>query len=246
MILLLPAAGSATRLPALQGRSKEALTIAPGRRAADALLDAAAHAGAERAVWLLRSGKADIRKAYGDQHASLPLDYCTLPATPSTLHTLRAALTSAAVPLDTPRIGLGFPDIQFRDANAFSHLEHALKQRDADLALGCFHTDRPDKVDVVEQDSAGRVTRVHIKSADAPGSQAWILALWRPRFTRFLCDQPEPEAAVDRTSERYIGHEIQAAIDAGLHITAVHFDSPLLDLGTPEDLARVEHFWLDA
>lgn len=243
MILLLPAAGRATRLPSLQGCSKEALSIAPGRRAADALLDCAAEAGAEKALWLVRTGKHDIEAHYGTRFNGLPLAYHCQPATPSTLHTLRHALDSPALDLGAHRLALGFPDIQFRDTNAFVRLNRRLDQHDADIALGCFQTDRPDKVDVVERDADGSVARLHVKSPDAPGTDAWILAVWRPRFTAFLCAQPLAPDADTRADERYIGHEIQAAIDAGLRVVAECFASPLLDLGTPEDLARAEAFW---
>ncbi len=243
MILLLPAAGRATRLPELNGQSKEALAIVPGRHAADALLEAAERAGASRACWLLRAGKEDITSCYGSRFGRMPLTYYCLPDTPSTLHTLRRALDTPELALGTETVALGFPDIQFRAPQAFDALAAALDVEDADLALGCFETDRADKVDVIERAGNTRVTGVHIKSVDAPGNTAWVLALWRPSFSAFLSAQPWPAAPQTRATERYIGHEIQAAIDVGMHVTSVVFEGGLLDLGTPEDLARAADFW---
>ncbi|MEM9602258.1 MAG: hypothetical protein AAGA11_05305 [Pseudomonadota bacterium] len=243
MILLLPAAGHATRLPALGGRSKACMPIAPDRAAADALLDAAVAADTAHALWLIRDAGEDIRRHYGDAYNGLPLHYHTLPATGSTLDTLRRALAAPTLALDRGTLALGFPDMQFRDASALAALHTHHHRSGADLSLGCFETDRPDKVDVVVTDARGRVARIDIKSTSPGGTHGWILAVWQPRFTRFLLAQPPPAPPTHRAAERYLGHEIQAAIAAGLAVDAVHFDTPLLDLGTPEDLARAATFW---
>ncbi|MEM7379172.1 MAG: hypothetical protein AAF460_16920 [Pseudomonadota bacterium] len=245
MMLLLPAAGRATRLPALAGRSKACMPIGPGRAAADALLDTAATAGAERAIWLIRRAGHDIRTHYGAVHRGMPLHYHTLPDTGSTLETLQRALASPALGLDRTTLALGFPDMQFRWPTALTEVHAHHLDTGADLTLGCFETDRPDKVDMVAMDPTGPVQRLDIKSPTPAGTHAWILAVWQPRFTRFLLDRPPPPPHAERAAERYIGHEIQAAIVAGLRVNAVRFDTPLLDLGTPEDLARATAFWAD-
>lgn len=245
MILLLPAAGNATRLPALAGRSKACMPIRPGRAAADALLRAGEMAAAREAIWLTREGTSDIRDYYGAAFGALPLRYHPLSPTSSTLETVRLAIADQSLQLDNAILALGFPDMQFRELDALQVMHTTLATSDADLVLGCFKTDRPEKVDTVSVDRSGRVLSIQIKSARPGSDYAWILAAWRPRFTNFLNRRPWPEARHSRENEHYLGHEIQAAIAAGFAVTAVRFDSPLLDIGTPEDLGRAPAFWAD-
>ena len=219
------------------------MPIAPGRAAADALLSAAERAGANRAIWLTRTGARDIETHYGPQFGQLPLHYHAVPPTNSTLETVHHGLAAPELALNNTTVALGFPDMQFREPDALNRLREELDDTGADVVLGCFVTDRPDKVDTVDIDAKGLVREIRIKSSDPASNYAWILALWRPTFTRFLANRPLPAAPAQREQERYIGHELQAALAAGFTIRAVEFDSPLLDIGTPDDLARASTFW---
>lgn len=240
MIGLFPAAGRATRLGLPPGQSKEVLPIAPGRRAADCLLRAYARAGLDAAVVLTRADKADILAHYrAEPIAGLPIRQQLVGDTPSTLHTLHAAL--AHIPREA--VALGFPDIQFNAPDAFVALRQTLEAGSAEIVLGLFATDRPDKVDMVDVDASGSVREIVIKPAETALQHSWVLAVWRPRFSQWLRDNL---ARLERehSGELYVGHALQSVIAEGWTVQAVRFEGArLLDIGTPEDLERAGSFF---
>jgi glucose-1-phosphate thymidylyltransferase len=137
-------------------------------------------------------------------------------------------------------VALGFPDIIFQSEEAFMRVLAKLTASDADVVLGLFPTDRPEKVDMVGLDDDSRVLHLAIKPRQTHLRYTWGLAVWKPTFTHFL---HEHLIAVKTTAkvrpELFVGDVIQAAIDDGLRVEAVHVaDTPYLDIGTPEDLVR--------
>ena len=50
-------------------------------------------------------------------------------------------------------VALGFPDILFSPDNAFTQLINQLRSRNADVVLGLFPADKPEKTDMVEIDT---------------------------------------------------------------------------------------------
>ena len=240
MIGLFPAAGRATRLGLPADRSKEVLEIAPGRRAADCLLEAWARARLSAAVVLHRREKTDIEAHYrAHPIEGLPIRYHAVDPTPSTLHTLAEALK--VIPRES--VALGFPDIQFNAPDAFVELRRTLESGTADIVLGCFPADRPDKVDMVHIAADGAVDDIVIKPAQTPLSHSWVLAVWRPRFSAWLQENLDALQA-QHSGELYVGHALQALMAQGWQIDAVRFDQArLLDIGTPEDLERAAGFF---
>lgn len=240
MIGLFPAAGRATRLGLPKGQSKEVLEIAPGRRAGDCLLQAYAAAQLDAAVVLHRQVKTDIAEHYKAHPVEgLPIRYHMVQPTPSTLHTLGAALDH--IPREA--VALGFPDIQFNVPDAFVQLRRALENSTAEIVLGLFDTDRPDKVDMVETDDNGFVREIFIKPKQTTLTRSWVVAVWRPRFTAWL---RENLAQLEKShpEELYVGHALQAVMAEGWEIQSLYFEnSKLLDIGTPEDLQRAANFF---
>ncbi len=253
MIGLVPAAGGAARLGALPC-SKEIFPLGIGpdgrtRPVCEHLLDAYLDAGVERAFVLLRKGKWDIPQLLGrgrrSMDAELRLAYLALDPTASVPETL-----DAAYPFVTgARVALGFPDILFEPRDAFRSLVERQEESGADLVLGLFPADRPDKADMVELDDDGRVRRLIIKQPDADLRFTWSIALWTPAFSRYLHDFVARQAkAVPLGGSRggstagdeiHVGDVIQAAVDEGWAVEAVpHPEGSYLDVGTPEDLVR--------
>lgn len=239
MIGLFPAAGRATRLGLPEGQSKEVLEISPGRRAGDCLLQAYVTAGLEAVAVIHREAKRDIEAHYNTHPITgLPLRYHKVQATPSTLHTLCAALRH----LPHQDIALGFPDIQFNAADAFVQLKHTLDHSSAEVVLGLFDTDRPDKVDMVRYDNSGAVREIVIKPEQTELTRSWVLAVWRPRFSAWLLDNLE-KLAQSQQGELYVGHAFQAVIAKGWKVQCLNFEgAQILDIGTPEDLKRAATF----
>ncbi len=240
MIGLFPAAGRATRLGLPQGQSKEVLEISPGRHAGDCLLNAFAEANLDAAVVLHRQAKADIAEHYNaNPIAGLPIRYHLVQPTPSTLHTLCAALNH--IPRET--VALGFPDIQFSAPDAFVELRHELESSTADIVLGLFDADRPEKVDMVDCDEDGAVREIVIKPLHTDLSRSWVLAVWKPRFTSWLQKNLQ-HLEQSHEGELYVGHALQAVMAEGWEIQSLYFDNArLLDIGTPNDLLRAAHFF---
>jgi glucose-1-phosphate thymidylyltransferase len=71
-----------------------------------------------------------------------------------------------------------------------------------------------------------------------------MLAAWAPRFTSFLHDWLQARSAGSAVlsgtpTELYLGHVMQAGIEAGLSIEVETFQSgSFIDVGTPAGFAR--------
>lgn len=81
-------------------------------------------------------------------------------------------------------------------------------------------------------------------------THTWIIAVWTPSFTNFLhkCleENPDTQQSLDR-KELYIGDVFRETMKEGLKSAYVEYDEGVfIDIGTPEDLAKVNSLeWLD-
>ncbi|MCP3959932.1 MAG: dTDP-glucose pyrophosphorylase [bacterium] len=240
---LIPAAGRADRLGPLPC-SKEILPLGfstgedgePRPRAVCSyLLESFASSGVGRAFVLLRQGKWDIPALLGSgADHGLPLAYLALEPTASVPETLDRAYPFIA----ESTVALGFPDILFQPGDAYAALLAERARGGAEVVLGAFPTDQSWKADMVELDEADRVRRIVIKQRDTGLRFTWSIAVWGPRFSRYLHDYVGA-AISEEGQEIYVGDVIQAAIDDRLAVAAVRFpEGSFLDVGTPEDLRR--------
>lgn len=244
---VIPAAGSASRL----GRrrpSKEVWPIptregAPPRLACQDLLDSLRLAGVERAWVLLRPGKWDIPQVLGDgSDFGLELAYRVVGPTRGTPFTLAAAQPFLRQEL----VALGFPDILVQPRDLLARLVAHRERSQAEVALLLVPCDRPQASDLVELDRRGRVHRIEVKPAETSLRWTWAFALWTPRFLNFLVHWArtfEPrKARLGR--EPYVGDVFRAALEHGFEIHGLPApDARILDIGTPETLARAPSFW---
>jgi len=244
VIGLIPAGGRATRLAPLPC-SKEVYPI--GFRPVDEehgvrpkavchyLLEKMRLAGITKAYVILREGKWDIPTYLRD----------------GTLFDMHLAYLMMGVPFGTPYtldqgypfvrdalVAFGFPDILFQPDDAFVRLLARQTTSTAEVFLGLFPADRPEKMDMVDVDSDNRVRQIVIKPRQTHLHYTWCVAVWTPVFTQFLHEymaaRKEPAAA---QPELFVGDVFQAAIHAGMRVEGVPVsDSPFLDIGTPEDL----------
>ena len=259
---IVPAAGRGTRLTGRWG-SKEILPVGfdevdgirRPRPIATYLLEAMALAGVARAWIVLRPGKEDVPATLGEGGGRVPpLSYLTIEPTSSVPETVDGVLPAVG----GAEVVFGFPDILFEPRDLLARLVEHRRATGADLALGLFPTDRPEKADLVELDPAGRIRRVLVKPGAAAGGLrlTWILAAWTPVFSRFLhgfLDRRralvhDPGSDTDRAHELYMSDVIQAGVAAELRVEVLSFPASFyLDVGTPDDLARAlgrhEHCW---
>jgi glucose-1-phosphate thymidylyltransferase len=241
LVGLVPCAGRAARLGVLPC-SKELLPVRhpdrPGAAPApvcENLLGQMRRAGIQRVWIVLRDGKEDVQGALGDgSRLGLDLAYLKLVESGSVPETLDRAYRQVR----GARVAVGFPDVIATPADALARLAAHHAATGADLALGLFPTDRPDKADMVEVDAAGNVVRIEIKPPRSALRWTWLLAVWSPAVTEllhaFVADPPPTPGR-----EPYLSDFVLSVLGAGLTVATVAFpEGSHLDIGTPEDLAR--------
>lgn len=246
---LVPAGGMATRIAPLPcskeiyplGFTSDAGGRPHSRVAAHCLLEGLCRAGATKAYIVLRPGKWDIPAYLGDgNRIGLPLAYLLMNAPWGVPYTADQAFPFVQQAL----VMFGFADVLFKPDDTFVRLRDHLTATDADIVLGLFPAQPPYECDMVAMDDAGRVQRILVKPGQTELHYTWIMAVWTPLFTQFLHDQVtamDPEEFHNGTrGELFMGHVIQAAIDAKLRVEAVRFpDNSYTDIGTPDGLNAV-------
>lgn len=245
---VIPGGGSGQRMAPLPC-SKELLPLGfrsteqgPRPRViASYLLEALREAGAEQVYWLIDRSKTDIVSYFGDgAELGLQLAYAPTWASPSVVHTLDGARGF----LRDAHVLFGFPDIVFEPAHALRALRERLLRSGADVVLGAVPAPAEQVGDRVHLDPSGRALEVRIKPTGCSWPHIWMLAAWAPSFTGFLQRWLEERAAsaVVRSgtaTELYLGHAMQAGIEAGLSIEVETFQGgSFIDVGTPAGFAR--------
>ncbi len=253
IIGLLPAGGQATRISPLP-LSKELYPVGfqdfgvksnwRPKVVSQYLLEKMQLAGIEKAYFILRPGKWDIPAYFGDgTMLSINLGYLIMGlgyGVPFTLDQAYPFVQDAV-------IALGFPDILFQPEDAYVRILSRLEVSNADVVLGLFPTDKPQKAGMVDFDDKGKVRLIIEKPPQSDLRYMWGIAVWTPAFTQFLHEYLitlKAKSNLSQLPEVPIGDVIQAAISKGLHVEAEAFsDGTYLDIGTPDDLVRaVRHF----
>lgn len=244
LVGLVPAAGHASRIGDIPC-SKEVFPVGLAqshsegpRVACEFVLDRMRSAGVDRAYVILRDGKWDIPAYLRDGHRlDLPLGYLMMREPHGVPYTLNQAYPFVR----DATVLLGFPDIMFDgDDPVFPYLLNQLDVTGAELVLGLFPTDRPEKGDMVDVDSTGRIRDIVVKSSSTSLRTGWILAAWTPTFTQFLHDYlAEPDAHdPDSQGELHLGEVFREAVDRGRDLRGVPVSGGrYIDIGTPEQLA---------
>lgn len=255
---VIAAAGRATRLAPMPC-SKELLPIGIHRSPAELrgrpkpvsfyLFEKMRRAGADRLFVVLRDGKFDIARYYGDgSRLGLSMAYLMMnePWGPPFTAAQAAPFVGDAVVL------FGFPDILVAPEDGFERVRERLLSSGADLVLGLFRGKLQDGLDLVRTDDGGRVCDLITKEEDPPrqeGDTGYMLAAWGPGFTRFLVAETarlgeQARAATPGTDLDWpMGAVFAAAVRAGLHVDSVFFpDAQFLDVGTPAGLAAASAF----
>jgi glucose-1-phosphate thymidylyltransferase len=136
-------------------------------------------------------------------------------------------------------VALGFPDILFSPADSYARLKDKIETTDADVVLGVFPANKPEKTDMVEIDTDNHVLNIIIKPKQTELKLTWGIAVWKPVFSRYLHDYLFRQQRKKTDPELHIGHVMQAAINDGMTVVAeMVSDQAYLDIGTPDDLSR--------
>jgi len=247
---LMPAGGQARRIAPLP-ISKELFPI--GFRSVDEdgslrpkvachyLLEKMRKASIKKVYIVLGEGKWDIPAYLGDgEMLDMHFAYLIMRQPFGVPYTLNQAYPF----LGNGVIALGFPDILFEPDDAFVKLLSFQGKTKADVVLGLFPADQPQKVDMVDLDDCGQVRQLVIKPPQTHLKYTWGCAVWTPAFTQLmheylltLQDHQKTGVPLSSRKELFIGDVFQVAVNSGLRVTAIHLsDQPYLDIGTPEDL----------
>jgi glucose-1-phosphate thymidylyltransferase len=210
------------------------------------LLEKMRLAGVTKVYIVLRKGKWDIPAYLGDgTMLSMHLAYLMMRLPFGAPYTLDQAYPFVQDAL----VAFGFPDIVFQPNDAFVRLLSHQATTDADVVLGLFPTDQPQRMDMVELDGDGHVHQIVIKPRETRLCYTWIIAVWTPVFTHFMHEyltatrdpdkRSDAVASAPEQREWFVGDVIQAAIHSGLRVEAVPFpDGKCLDIGTPDNLVK--------
>jgi glucose-1-phosphate thymidylyltransferase len=254
VIGLIPAAGQASRLGSLPC-SKEVFPL--GLEAPDSdgvsrpkvacqfLLEQFQSAGISRAFVIIRPGKWDIPNFLGDgKRFDVDLAYLMMGHPYGSPYSLDQAWPF----IQNNRVALGYPDIIFKPEDAYARLLKRQEESGADVALGLFPSDNPQKTDMVETNSEGGVTKIIIKPKSSALRYCWVNAVWTPRFSGFLHDYlagvielAGKTGSMEKLAEQefYVGNVFQAWLEQGHPIATETFpDGKWLDIGTADDLRR--------
>ncbi len=133
-------------------------------------------------------------------------------------------------------VAFGMADTIITPAAVFAELAG----EDADVVLGLFPTENPEKFGMVDVDENGDVRCIIDKPAASDLRCMWGCILWRPAFTEHLHEQVASPGPTDFATI------MNAAIDAGLRIRAVEFEGGgYIDVGTYEEIASLEEEFRD-
>jgi glucose-1-phosphate thymidylyltransferase len=241
LVGVIPAAGRGSRLGRLPC-SKELFPLGYEEAASEAsgyrshvvgqfVLDEMLLAGAKKVFMIIGPGKSDIMEFFGDgRRFGVDIAYLfqeRLSGMPTALD-----LLSNWIGDDT--VLFGMPDTIVQPAGCLRTIVSHHVEVGADLTLGLFPTNTPERfgmVDIVD----GLPARVVDKPATTELTHMWGLACWSGRFTSLLHEYVSVRS--ERSGELLLGDAFQIAIDRALVVDAVKLEgAEYLDVGTPNDL----------
>jgi glucose-1-phosphate thymidylyltransferase len=212
------------------------------------LLDKYKVAGIGKVYFILRKGKWDIPQYYGDG-SMFDMDFAYLIMNHPHGHPF--TLDQAFPFTKNNLVAFGYPDILLAPEDAFSQLIEKQKTTQADVVLGVFPIGVDQRwKDILAFGPEGKIQTIALQDpAAAKQRVAWAIALWTFEFSRFmhhfLSEALSRNQLVAPDGREYVmNHVFQAALDAGMSMDHVMFDSGfVLDVGAPADLlaAQREH-----
>jgi glucose-1-phosphate thymidylyltransferase len=197
-------------------------------------LEAMREAGVDRCVVVVSDEKYEVLRVLGDgTDFGLPCAF-VLQREP---HGLAHAVRCAQPWIRDANVVLAMPDTVTLPQDALRKMHTLLVDTAADVVMGVFPTEEPERLGPVEMAPDGTVIHVHDKPGHRRWMNAWGLVAWAPSFTEFCCawDQERHREGVP---ERVLGHAMEAARASGMSVRALVFeDGVFADIGTPEGLA---------
>lgn len=190
-------------------------------------------AGAERCLVLISPEKMEILRVLGaGSGVDLALAYMVQAEPRGLPHAVRCARPW----LGAADVVFAMPDTIVLPADALRRVHEFRLKTGADLTLGVFPVDEPERFGPVEVAPDGAILRILDKPPHREVKTVWGVCAWAEPFTRFCADW-DAAAERERPKERVLGNAFDAARKAGLAVNACVLDDGVyLDIGTPRGL----------
>jgi glucose-1-phosphate thymidylyltransferase len=196
------------------------------------IIEQMAEAGVGRLMIIVGPGKQDVVEYYGDgSRFGLQIGY---------LYQERLDGMPSAINLARPWIGdatvlFGMPDTIIRPSAALKALLADHEASGADLSLGLFPTDRPEKFGMVEISENGRVLSTIDKPKQTSLKYMWGACCWSGTFTELLDSFLSSHDSSGR--ETVLGDVFNEALSRKLNVRGVTLDDGrYIDIGTSDEL----------
>ncbi|MDT8067970.1 MAG: sugar phosphate nucleotidyltransferase [Terriglobia bacterium] len=230
MIGIIPAAGVGQRIQPL-GCSKELLPV--GSRLVDGvqrpkavseyLVERMISAGVERICMVISSEKSDIVRYYAERNYAAEIFYVVQQKAAGLCDALFRAEPFVR---DDEQVLIGLPDTIWFPENAY----RSAVERDDAVTLVLFPVLNPSVFDAVVLDDHGYVEKVEVKQPNPNSHWVWGAVTARGaayRALRYLWDARHRE-------DEYLGHLLNAYIEAGNPVRAISVGEHYMDVGTIE------------
>jgi len=214
VIGVVPAAGHATRLGALDG-SKELLEIR-GKPVIEYLIRRLEAGGCSEIRLVTREDKHDLREYAAERGLDVVL------GTPPDVGASVGLALSSVAPAEL--VALGYPDTLWEPLDGFALLRQQLDD-ETDVVLGLFETPDAYRSDVVGVDGGGRVREILVKPTDPPCLLVWGCLVGRAAAVASAAHKPEigtglaPLVAAGRVGSRFLSDRW---LDIGLPAALAH------------------------
>ena len=240
MIGVIPAAGAGQRIQPL-GCSKELLPV--GSRTVDCverpkavmeyLVERMISAGATEICMVISGEKTDIVKYFSERNFAAEIFYVVQQRPAGLCDALFRAEPFAR---NHDHVLLGLPDTIWFPENAYRNALE--KDRHADVSLICFPVLDPSQFDAVVSDDHGYVQQVEVKLPKPRSHWIWgAVTITGPAFhaLKLLWEARHRE-------DEYLGHLLNAFIDAGNIVRATHVGEVYMDVGTLNGYLAAQDF----
>lgn len=230
MIGIIPAAGAGQRIQPL-GCSKELLPV--GSRMVDGvqrpkavseyLVERMIAAGVERICMVISAEKSDIVRYYAERNYAAEIFY-VVQQRPAGL--CDALFRAEPFVRDDEQVLIGLPDTIWFPENAY----RLAAEKDEAVSLVLFPVSKPAAFDAVVSDEQGYVQKVEVKESNP--SSHWIWGAVTARGTAYRALKHLWDAR--HREDEFLGHLLNAYIEAGNPVRAMSFGEHYMDVGTLE------------
>jgi len=198
------------------------------------LIERLRRAEVKRAFLILNKEKCDIIRYYGNgTQFGLSLAYLIQEKPLG----MPDAINQAYPWIKSQTVLFGMPDTIFYPEDAYSILLDNHRQTGADLTLGLFPTNKPERFGMVSYDQNYSLIYTIDKPVQTQLKYMWGIGCWKFTFTEFLME--EIRELIPRREETILGDIFQAAMEAGLAVKVVPFEQgEYIDIGNLEDLTH--------